>query len=266
MMKQNTFYFLDRNSHSIGPFSREDLLAHLEENHYTSDTLVWHNGMPDWVTLSSFDGSSFSQGIGASAAQIRSVSPTTPASTEAYSLSSPAPWRRWFARFVDITIFGNAVFLLTMIGTAMISPDALQVISIYTSNPLFDGAILLLVWCPFECLLLAKIGTTPGKRVFGLRVQNKDGSLLPFDRLLTRYMGMTVYGMGCGIYLVLLFTYILSYRRLMSTRTTRWDEAAESHVVATGWTTGRSLFGGFIVFSALLCFAMIKVYFNKGIS
>jgi uncharacterized RDD family membrane protein YckC len=265
-MNQNALYYLDRSSNSVGPFSLDDLVDHLEANQYDDETLVWHEGLPDWIPLRDVETSGPNGSNEYACTPVESPALPKTTTLHSYNTYSPVPWRRWFARFVDLSIFGNIAVLVMMFLLGFVSSEAVVAISTWTSDPLFDGAVLLLVWCPFECLLLAKYGTTPGKLLFGLKVHGKDGSMLPFNRLVERYLGMTVYGMGCGVYLVVLFTYILSYRRLMSTKTTKWDEAAESHVVATPWTVGRSVICVFMVVSALMFVALIRVYLNKEIS
>ena len=148
------------------------------------------------------------------------------------------PWRRWFARFIDLNLFGNIVGISILTVLHIFVPAAASQLEIYISNPVLDGAMLLLFWMPVECVCISLFRSTPGKWRFGIQVSNPDGTRLNLLESLRRYVGMLVQGAGLGIPIVVFFTYILSYRRLTSTGTTAWDDASKTkvtHVSSMGW-------------------------------
>jgi hypothetical protein len=42
-------YYALVNDIPQGPFTEQELLNHIVDNHITNETFVWHNGMPGWM-------------------------------------------------------------------------------------------------------------------------------------------------------------------------------------------------------------------------
>ena len=81
------------------------------------------------------------------------------------------------------------------------------------------------LWVPVEALLLAVVGTTPGKALFSIRVATLDGIRPSFPTALSRAARVWVQGTGLGLPLVTLITEAVSYTRLTRTGSTPWDDA-----------------------------------------
>ncbi len=89
----------------------------------------------------------------------------------------------------------------------------------YISNIL--GIILMLI---IEPILLSKFGTTFGKKIFGIFIRNENEELLTFKEAFTRTRQVIVFGMGLGIPIVNLFTYLRSYFKYKDKRKLQWEE------------------------------------------
>lgn len=157
------------------------------------------------------------------------------------------PWRRWFAREVDICTAGFALFLLLIfVFDATISGQAAG-FSKAIENPIIASIVLYLIWVPAEALLLWLFGTTPAKWLFGIRVEHPGGDHLSFAEALNRSVLIFVQAQGIGIPFVALFTQLFAYRRLTKTGTTLWDTSANAVVLHKKWG----------VFRALVCTAAV---------
>src|SRR3546814_7408114 len=74
------------------------------------------------------------------------------------------PWRRLFARTVDICTAGFVLFLLLIFAFSAAMPVQAAGFAKAVENPIVASIVLYLVWLPAEALLLSLFGTTPAKR------------------------------------------------------------------------------------------------------
>ncbi len=116
------------------------------------------------------------------------------------------PWRRFFARTVDIMSIGNLIFLLFSFSIGYLFPQNIDGFVKFIENPIGAAIVLYLLWLPFEALFLSLGGTTPAKWIFGIRVTSKTGENLSYAHALKRAFFVFVQGEGFGIPLVPLFT------------------------------------------------------------
>ena len=157
------------------------------------------------------------------------------------------PWRRLFARTVDICTAGLVLFMLLIFAFSATMPEQAAGFAKAIGNPIIASVVLYLIWLPAEALLLSLFGTTPAKWLFGIRVAHPGGNLLSFAAALNRSFLVFVQGVGFGIPFVALFTQLFAYRRLTKTRTTLWDTSTTA--------AGLPMKGG--VFRALACTAAV---------
>lgn len=162
------------------------------------------------------------------------------------------PWRRYFARMVDICIAGGTLFLLLIFAFSLTMPEQAAGFAKAIENPFIGGVVLYLIWLPAEALLLSLCGTTPAKWLFGIRVAHPDGNLLSFAEALNRSFLVFVQGLGFGIPLVALFTQLFAYRRLTKTGTTLWDTSTNTAVLHKKWGVFRALACTAAVFAVLI--------------
>ena len=104
------------------------------------------------------------------------------------------PWRRYFARLLDLSLYG---LIWSMVGQwgLRINP-ALQPPLTWAVLCGYVGCALMLV---IEPLLLHFWGTTVGKWVFGLSVRDEDGHKLSIRTAFARTWGVFYNGMGVNI-------------------------------------------------------------------
>ena len=148
------------------------------------------------------------------------------------------PWRRCFARTIDLLF---AVLLLVALYVILLLgfPSMAQQIVGTLGNPIVAAVLAYLLWVPVEAAFLATIGTTPAKWIFGIRVLKFDGRKLTFAEALKRATFAFILGDGLGIPGAALFTRAYAYDRLKKTDTTTWDMACGSVVKHSKWGVGR---------------------------
>ena len=138
-----------------------------------------------------------------------------------------APWRRFFAREIDLTLNSLlwSAFLTLVIGVN-ISEDflvdaLLSFLLLSTTGSLFiTNVIVLLV----EPLFLTFTGTTPGKFCFGLRVTAVDGKRLSYREALRRTWDVLRKGYGFFIPIYWIIRMYKSYKACKNDETLYWEE------------------------------------------
>ena len=107
---------------------------------------------------------------------------TTQLDTE--TMKAHCPWRRFFARSLDLLIcsaiyelFTSAILRINLLDRSFL----MGMVDIYMSF----GILFLL-----EPLLLSQFGTTPGKWIFGISLSKKDGSKLSYGEGFSRLWAM----------------------------------------------------------------------------
>ena len=168
------------------------------------------------------------------------------------------PWRRLFARTVDICTAGLVLFMLLIFAFSATIPEQAAGFAKAIDNPIIASVVLYLIWLPAEALLLSLFGTTPAKWLFGIRVAHPGGNLLSFAAALNRSFLVFVQGVGFGIPFVALFTQLFAYRRLTKTGTTLWDTSTTSVVLHKKWGVFRALACTAAVFSVLILMSALN--------
>lgn len=127
-----------------------------------------------------------------------------------------APWRRFFARSLDLSLCA----LLWL---------ALQLL-VFRLNPVNLSAGLLNAWTELllmlflEPLLLRLFGATPGKWILGLRVTDEDGERLSYSKGLRRTFRVIRSGLGLGIPIWNLCRLWKSWKGCDQGETLPWEE------------------------------------------
>ena len=143
--------------------------------------------------------------------------------SESMPKEEPHPWLRFFARMLDYTIL-NAVIKFQLIVVFRVRPVPSNFMNILL------GVAVGFLMIPFEALLLSKLGTTPGKFVFGIRLEDKrEGGFLPYRDALSR--AASVFLKGNGMYLPIIETITMAVRYCALTgrsikRFARYDEVS----------------------------------------
>jgi len=134
---------------------------------------------------------------------------------------APGPWRRFLARGIDEWAVGVVLSVLI--------PSSFTVRYVRENGTvgmwLFSYSSFWLLSIVIEAILLASFGTTLGKRLLGVRVEQPDGQPPSFSEALQRTVRCWVFGMGLGFPLFFFFTGALSYHQLRRDGITPWDRA-----------------------------------------
>lgn len=127
------------------------------------------------------------------------------------------PWRRYFARLVDITLCHTLWLTLLGLGFRVnIFAGGYMVNLLYSMVAL--GLLLFL-----EPLCLWRFGTTPGKWIFGLRLEDESGTNPSYGAGFTRTAEVVKEGMGFGIPIYSLWKLWKSYHRCTQLEPQPWD-------------------------------------------
>lgn len=142
-----------------------------------------------------------------------------PAELEADSLPKVrAPWKRYFARLIDETIYLIFWNLILALGFHMnIRQTGLAFVVIGT---IMQSVLLLLV----EPVMLSRFGTTPGKFLFGFRVSTESGARLTWREAYDRTGIVLKRGVGFYIPVYGLIREYSSYRDCKKGEILEWEE------------------------------------------
>lgn len=128
-----------------------------------------------------------------------------------------APWRRFFARSLDMVIYSISWgIFLTLVLHINISNRG-------TGADLLDTIISLILMLFLEPLQLSFFGTTLGKWILGLRVTNEDGGRLSYSTALSRTWTVFVRGWGLNIPIYALVREWKSYKACDAGETLDWE-------------------------------------------
>ena len=135
-------------------------------------------------------------------------------------VAEPHPWRRYFARGIDLSLVGLPV---SFVQYVLLHRN-------YTTVSRWEDIVCALIgWgllLLLEPLLLARFGTTAGKWCMGITVTRPDGERLSYSEALNRTALVWFYGAGLGISIVELVCNYRSYRRYMNGEELAWESGS----------------------------------------
>ncbi|MFC0682573.1 RDD family protein [Lysobacter korlensis] len=139
--------------------------------------------------------------------------------------TSPHPWRRYFARMIDITVFSASVGLLLGSVLATVAPALHEKIfyDMIGDNRAADAIFSTLIVVPVLALLTGLFGTSLGKFFMGVRLTLLDGRPIGVPAAFGREFSVYFRGLGLGIPLVVLLTLVSSHNRLKTDGVAPWD-------------------------------------------
>ncbi|HEY0334325.1 MAG TPA: RDD family protein [Stenotrophomonas sp.] len=209
------WFYMDNRGARQGPHDRETLLAMRRSGAVTADTSVWADGMPDWQRY----GNTFA----------RSEPPALPGVPVDFETST-RPWRRYFAKTIDLWVLGLPPSLFAVLVIAVAAPGSADGFVHALDNPIISMLLMMGTWLLAEGLLLSLLGTTPGRLLFGIRVRDASGQRLSTGSAYHRALLVLVQGMGLCVPIVTLVTKFLAHNRLTSSGNTLWDAKVGSTV------------------------------------
>jgi hypothetical protein len=146
--------------------------------------------------------------------------------------SEPRPWNRLGARMFDYAFWGIVLaLLLNELRRAGVVPET---VNYWLAHPLMAPVIITGTWVGVETLLMASVGTTPGKWLFGCYVQYSIS-----DAYARREMKSQIWrsfkrafrvwweGLGCGFPLIAPILIAIAYERLAQNHESDWDFAQD---------------------------------------
>ena len=212
-MSETDQWFYKMGEANLGPVSEAELIDLYRDGHISDETLVRQVGQEAELQM-------------VEAFPHLNESPPNPPLEETWCDTSPHPWRRFFARTIDLNV--NAFVLIlgwTFLMTA-VAPDQpafwtrLFVDREYTlPSALLTTAFSFLGNIPF----MAYQGTTFGKWIFGIRITKQDGGPMGFRIAFKRELAVFVRGYLLMIPLANLFALAGAYETLKEKGATSWD-------------------------------------------
>ena len=204
-------------------------------------------------------GSTSSQPMAVLPAQVAvsAPAPGEPSVVASVALSPRHPWRRYFAKWVDLAFVTLPIFFAIVIAIALLSPRTFQGVQVALNNNIFSGVMVTVVWILGDTVLLSTIGTTPARAIFGIRIRSKAGEKLTFQEAFERSFILAIAGLGGGLPIVSFFTTYFGYKRLVATGSTRWDDAARTTVEHASWGVGRAISSTLVTLIALVGIALL---------
>ena len=131
----------------------------------------------------------------------------------------PHPWLRYFARGVDLAWY--SVILGAIV--CAVAPESINALAASRYDAFWSIGVIW-AWCLVEPIFLSSAGTTPGKWLFGLSLQTRGQWAPSYTTYFERTVRVFVIGMWLVIPLLYLIPVFMSYRRLVATGRTAWDE------------------------------------------
>lgn len=139
--------------------------------------------------------------------------------TNSYSfITKPHPWIRYWARTFDLTLFSLVIGFFVFYSTGQFIGNAMAQVTIsYIGLACFFGAFIV------ESILIAWIGTTPGKYLLDINVRTSDHSLLSFPLSLKRSLNVWVKGYAFGLPIISFFTVAYAGNNIQKYGKASWD-------------------------------------------
>lgn len=202
-----------------GPATVPDVLSLVQMGDLTPDTRGWHAGCEQWMPLRELP--ALADFLQEKPADEPEPLPDVPADTEetpagvpedAVRVYLPSPAARLLARLVDMALYMALVY-----GVIYVRQIPFEAV-LLPSSPL--------VWVAFvalESILVAYLGTTPGKAMLGIHVRSVNSGPMTLGRAFSRSCLVFIGGMGMMVSLLPLFMMGYSWWMLRSRGISLWD-------------------------------------------
>ena len=197
----------------LGPVSEADLINLYRDGHISDETHIRLQGQETGKQIAE----AFPQ-IG--------ETPPTSSEEDTWCDTSPHPWRRFFARTIDLNV--NAFVLIlgwTFLMMAITPVQSDFWIRFFVDREYFSPIGLLTMAFSFlgNIPFMAYGRTTLGKWIFGIRIVQEDGRPMGLKKALKRELAVFVRAYFLMIPIANLFTLAGAYETLTSEGKTSWD-------------------------------------------
>lgn len=178
--------------------------------------------------------------------------------TPASSPSSFHPWRRFFARFIDVPLALIATFAAIFLVAKVLQFNTGKD---FYSDMQNSGATFLIFFAltviAYEAYFIEKFSATPGKLVFGISVTSRTGEKLGTGKAILRSIYANVIGQGIHIPLFAAIANIAGLVLLRKTGSTYWDNQADSVVQCQPMSKARTISAILAVVVAMILYAIV---------
>lgn len=131
--------------------------------------------------------------------------------------NATCPFRRFFARDLDMTIWSAAFLLFCQLVLRV------NILSGHPALQIFRWFVPMSLTLLAEPLMLHFFCTTPGKFLFGLKLTRGDGSPLSLKEAFARTWAVTIFGVGLYIPVISSIVMAVAWHRLRRGDTLSWD-------------------------------------------
>lgn len=180
--------WLIEDGDKTGPYPEYEIRARIRSGRCRADSPVWHDGLVGWTELGKTE--LFARDFQPPELPVRpSAGPTPSATSGADALPWGQAFRRFFARWFDLSLYSSLVWL------------AVWVVDPAIAGRFFGSwtmAFFYVPWFLVEAALLHTYGKTPGKFLLGMEVVNADGTRLSLRQGLWRSFRVLILGIGFG--------------------------------------------------------------------
>ena len=145
--------------------------------------------------------------------------------------AAPYPWRRYFARALDLSLAGILWSALQYLVLHWYWPEFGLMGFADTLVSAWGAWLFLLV---LEPILLCTWGYTPGKRLLRLKVRREDGSKLDLERAVIRTAWIFLRGFALGVPLLNILCLGTCYDRCIKDQVMPWDQGLRYTVRPAG--------------------------------
>lgn len=170
----------------------------------------------DGISYATLDGRHWLDAMAADDRDVPSAVPAVPAGDTYIKVC--APWRRFFARWID-QMFYSTVWIILGLLLVHKSPSTATG-SAWTS---FGTIVSVIMMVLIEPLLLSKLATTPGKWLLGLSVHNNTGGKLTYGEGFYRTTLALWHGIGFHLPIFSLFRGYKCYYDCVEGKTLEWE-------------------------------------------
>jgi uncharacterized RDD family membrane protein YckC len=204
-----------------GPFPDYGIRRKIKDGELSADTPAWHEGLESWKPLIEIQ--LFSREF------TTEHFPDSVISTSDDAGIAPLPkttyyGRRFWARWFDLIAYaGLWWFSMWAVGQNIL-------------GVLLSAWVMILLYIPWfgvEAYLIHRFGTTPGKWLLGIKVENEDGSRLALSPSMIRALRVMFSGVGFGWGLLAIFCQALSLITAKRLGAPIWDHAGKHRVVVS---------------------------------
>lgn len=196
-------WWYERNGQRAGPVTEGDLISQVAQGHLSQSTLVWREGLPQWISFKDVDALAAllppePPPLPPPLPPIATPPPTAPLEAIAVSAKpasiddsdapsskstrppvigtaqgatvTPATWYRFFARQIDTCFLALPAVFLAFMGIGLVASPTFVLSLQDPSVATFAALALMCVVGPLvEAGVGSLFGNTPGKALFGLK-------------------------------------------------------------------------------------------------